>query len=43
MKRYLQVLVHQLGHTMGLSHSDVPEALMAPIYKVGVHCVLIFS
>ena len=33
-KDLLQTVVHELGHSFGLEHSDVSSSVMAPFYRV---------
>jgi len=32
-RNLLQTAAHEFGHSLGLSHSDVTPALMAPFYN----------
>eukprot|EP00092_Neocalanus_flemingeri_P049169 GFUD01056418.1.p1 GENE.GFUD01056418.1~~GFUD01056418.1.p1 ORF type:complete len:294 (+),score=70.45 GFUD01056418.1:109-990(+) len=32
-KDFLQTIVHELGHSLGLDHSDVTSSVMAPFYR----------
>jgi predicted Zn-dependent protease len=36
----LQVLLHEIGHSLGMSHSDLVVDVMAPHYQVSNYWVL---